>query len=224
MKSIKLSKKEKEAIVKAVTEAEKGTSGEISTAVIRESSDYIFYELMFALALGLLTTITLLIFGRSWYQFCHSLSWNLTAPQFMGFSLGLVFLVMGLGFLLANTPMMDRLIVPASIRAAKVKERAILHFFTAGLTETDQRCAVLIFVSVNERRVELLADRGINEKIDSEQWNQLVEELITRIKAGEISQGIINAVEQCGELLKKHFPQKGAGTNQISDTIQVLEV
>lgn len=59
---IKLTAQNKEQISKAVTEAEKSTSGEIAVVVAKQSSDYAVYELTFAVIIGLIFMILGLIF------------------------------------------------------------------------------------------------------------------------------------------------------------------
>lgn len=224
MKKITLSAKEREAIVQAVEEAEKKTSGEISTAVIKESSDYIFYELAFAVGTGLLAALLLVVFGPAWQKFCFSLRWDMQAWQLQAFSFLVVFLVMGLGFLVANTPFIDRLIVPGKAMAQQVREKAYLHFLQSGQTETEGRCAILLFISLNERRVELVADSGINAKIEDSRWQEILNRLVGEISRNRLSKGLVQAVSECGEILQKEFPLKGRRKDQLSNSIQILEV
>jgi len=224
MKKITLSTKERESIIQAVEEAETKTSGEISTAVIKESSDYIFYELAFCVAMGLLTALLLVAFGPAWQQFWFSLHWDMQAWQLQAFSFLMVFLVMGLSFPIANSPFIDRLIVPRKAMAQQVREKAYLHFLQSGQTETEGRCAILLFISLNERRVELVADCGINAKIEDSRWQEILNRLVGEIRKNRLSKGLVQAISECGEILQKEFPLKGRKKDQLSNSIQILEV
>lgn len=224
MKKIHLSKKDRDAIVQAVEEAEKKTSGEISTAVIRESSDYIFYELLFAVAAGLLTALLLVAFGPAWQKLWSTLRWNLQANQLVALSMALVFIVMGLAFIAANTPFVDRLIVPRRIMEQRVREKAYLHFLVSGQTETEGRCAILLFVSLTERRVELVADCGINQKIEDKRWQEILSALVGSVRKDQLAKGLLQAVKDCGDILQKEFPLKGRKKDQLSNSVQILEV
>lgn len=220
---IKFTQKEKDEIYKAVEAAEEKTSGEISTAVIKESSDYILFEFLFMISFGIFAGILLLIFGPQWQSFWNSLSWTLEPFQLSSISIATVFIVMGLAYLLANTPFMDRIIVPKRVMARMVYQKAIYHFFNAGLTNTTDRTAVLIFISLNERRVELIADKGISDKIEAEVWQSIVDKLIGKIVEGKTTNGLIEAIEECGKILKKEFPQPRKVKDQLSNSVQILE-
>ncbi|MDA3851294.1 MAG: hypothetical protein PF447_08455 [Spirochaetaceae bacterium] len=224
MKKIKLTPKDKEAILQAVTQAEKNTSGEISTALIKESSDYVLYELSLSLLAGLLAALAFHIWGSPWQNLWNNLRWGLTPSQLSSITSVAIFIIIGLTFLLANTAFIDRLIVPKSIIRQRVKDQALLHFFKSGLTETKDRCAILIFISTNERKVELIADSGISAKIEPKEWAALVDSLTGSIKENQMTTGLIKAIEQCGSLLSLHFPQKEEKKKQLTNTIQILEV
>jgi len=67
---------------------------------------------------------------------------------------------------------------------------------------------VLIFVSAAEQYVEIIADRGINRHVPKQQWQAIVDEFVTSVKAGKTEQGFLRCIEQCGELLHKHCRHK----------------
>lgn len=219
----KFTQKEKDQIYKAVKAAEEKTLGEISTAVIKESSDYILFEFIFMIAFGVIAAILLQIFGPQWQSFWQSRSWSLEPYHLSSISIAAIFLVMGGAYLVANTPFIDRLIVPKKVMARLVYQKAIFHFFNAGLTNTTERTAILIFISLNERRVELIADKGISDKIESEVWQSIVNNLVDKITKGEISPGLTEAIGECGKILKKEFPQTGKGKDQLPNSVQILE-
>lgn len=218
-----LTKEQMDKISQAVEAAEKGTSGEISTAVIKESSNYIVFEFMFMIIFGFVAALLLQILGPGWQSFWEGRIWSLESYQLSSISIGTIFLVMGIAYLIANTSLIDRLIVPKKVMARKVAQKAAFHFFDAGLTHTTERTAILIFISLNERRVELIADKGISDKIKSEVWESIVADLGKKITCGDMSGGLVDAVGACGTILKKEFPQKGNGKNQLSDSVQVVE-
>ena len=87
MKKAWFSIEDREVVAQAVREAESKTSGEISTALISESSDYAFYELRASAGFGILLYMILLFFYEGTAAFVSSLSWNSPpwqVPLFMG--------------------------------------------------------------------------------------------------------------------------------------------
>lgn len=223
MKKPVLSEADNKKIADAVARAESKTSGEIVTAIIRESSDYAFHELIAALFGGFIFYTVSLIFYGNIASFLERTFWSFSESWpavFIGIS---TMLFIGLLYLIANIEGVDRLIVPAKIISRKVSRRAMLFFGEAGLFDTKDRTGILIFISLREKRVELLADKGINDKVSKETWSDIVEDLVADIKEGEMVDGLVKAVENCGERLIEHFPIEPDDVNELSDDVHILE-
>lgn len=223
MKKNSLTQKDLENIKEATANAEKTTSGEIVTAIIKESSDYAFYELFVSLIGGFLSYLIGLYFYDSIAAWLNGIFWNYT-PVYTGSFLGIILItVTGLIYLLTNIPGVDNLIVPGRIIKKRVHQRAISYFFETGLANTRDRTGILIFISYREKRIELLADSGINELISKNKWESIVNNLISEIKRNKTGDGIVKAIHDCGELLSKHFPIKPDDTNELPNDINILE-
>lgn len=223
MTKININKKEIEEINKAVKEAESKTSGEIATAFIKESDNYAIYELIFALICGFVYFTVMMFFTTPIENLIKSRFWDYSTDHlliFFGFS---TFLVISIFYLLANFSFIDRLIVPKRVMKQKVNERAVRHFMESGVYNTKDRTGILIFISYLERRVELLADRGISEKIPREKWDDIVTHITTGIKENRIVEHLSQAIRECGDLLAGHFPIQPDDVNEIKDDIDILE-
>ena len=68
-----------------------------------------------------------------------------------------------------------------------------------------------------ERHVELLADAGIHARVPAGTWDQVVSTLTARVKAGQVDDGFIEAVNAIGAQLAAHFPAVGANPNELPD-------
>jgi len=223
MKKFSLTQEDKDNIKEATAKAEKTTSGEIVTAIIKESSDYAFYELLAALTGGFISFLAALYFYDSISAYLEGLFWEYSPIYSTSFIGILVIAVSGLLYILANIPGVDNLIVPGKIIRKYVKQRAIGHFVEAGLANTRDRTGILIFISYQERRIELLADTGINKLIQKEKWNDIVDKLVRDIRNKKTGEGLVQAIDECGKLLSKHFPIKPDDTNELSNDINILE-
>ncbi len=93
----------------------------------------------------------------------------------------------------------------------------------SGVYKTRDRTGILIFISLLERKIELIADSGINEKITQSRWNDIVTHIISGIKAKELANNLIEAIDECGKLLSKYFPIKKDDENELENEINVLE-
>jgi putative membrane protein len=98
-----------------------------------------------------------------------------------------------------------------------VKARAEQLFIEEGVTETRERSGVLLYLSEAEHRVELLADRGIHERVGAETWQRLVDEVVIGIRAGHAMDGIVKAVDAIGASLAQHFPPSSDDVNELSN-------
>ena len=207
----------------AVEAAEGKTSGEIAVAYIKQSDSYAVQELMFGIAVGFLYFMELLFLTPKIEAFVRGLSWEYSVNYLLmvyGFS---TFVVIFLVYLLANIPLIDRLIVPRSVKNRKVRERALRHFAEAGVYKTKDQTGILIFISHLEHRIELIADSGIAAKIGQETWDRMVGHIIDGIRQGKLTDHLVEAIGQCGDILTEHFPIQPDDVNELKNGIDVLE-
>ena len=113
-------------------------------------------------------------------------------------------------------------LVPKSIRTEHAHRRATEQFIVQNLHTTEGRTGVLIFVSVAERHAEILADKGIDERVPAGTWQEIVDELTSHISDGKAADGFVGAIERSGKYLAQHFPPGRANTNELPDHLIVL--
>ncbi|MBI9103132.1 MAG: TPM domain-containing protein [Spirochaetales bacterium] len=207
----------------AAGKAEKTTSGEIASAMISESSDYAYYELMFSLLVGIVYFGVMMFFHPAVETWLNGIFWGGVTWQVSGFYGLSTLIVVGLIYVLANIPGFDRLIVPRSVMGRTVYRRALVHFMASGLYNTRDRTGILIFLSLKERRVELIADQGINDKVDQSAWDSILGDLLESLKSGTEADGLVNAITACGKILTEYFPVKPDDTNELPDGLVFLE-
>ena len=199
------SEEEKGRIRECVRRAEARTSGEIVPMVIERSADYTGTRLMAAIAGALLAACIWLI-AR---PLLHPL-WLIVAEG-VGFSAIL--------FLLRISPGLLRLMIDKSVIEDAVRHRARLAFFDHGLYRTRDRTGVLILISLLERRVHILADEGINQKVPQSTWDNLVQHLTGGIQRGEAASALCETIEICGQILAEHFPRRPDDRDELGDQV-----
>ncbi|MDY6915223.1 MAG: hypothetical protein SVM86_02765 [Candidatus Cloacimonadota bacterium] len=223
MAAFKFSEQDKQKISEAVEQAESKTSGEIATAFIKESYDYAIYELLFAVVIGFIYFTVLMFFWSDIQNIFQGMFWDYNVSYlliFYGFS---TFLIIAIAYFIANISYIDRLIVPAKVRKDKVHEKALQYFMLSGVSYTRDRTGILIFISYLEKRVELLADSGINQKIEQHEWQNIVDHIVAGIKEDKLTDNLVEAIADCGKILQKHFPIKEDDENELSNNIEILE-
>ena len=82
---------------------------------------------------------------------------------------------------------------------------------------TRDRTGVLIFVALFEHRVLVLADEGINERVDDDAWEEISDELALGLRRGTPAPALIHAVERCADLLAEHGISPLDPANELSD-------
>ncbi len=223
MTNINFNKADKEIIKVAVQEAENKTSGEIAVAFIKESDNYAIYELLFALLGGFIYFFVMMFFVNGIENLLKNMFWGYSVNYLLLFYGLSIFVVISIVYLLSNLSFIDRLIIPKSVMRRKVNERAVRQFMESGVYNTKDRTGILIFVSILEHRVELLADKGINRKISQEKWESILNHIVEGIKSDNITQNLSESIYECGKILAEHFPIQPGDVNELKDDIEILE-
>ncbi len=77
----------------------------------------------------------------------------------------------------------------------------------------------MLYLSVAERRAELIADESIHSKVAPEVWGDAMAALITAVRDGRPGDGLADAVGQIGTVLAAHFPRSADDTNELPDRL-----
>ena len=73
-----------------------------------------------------------------------------------------------------------------------------------------------------DRRIEIVADRGISAKVAQHEWDAICRRMETAFKQGEFEAGTIKAIEEITGLLAAHFPLRDGNPNELPDQPVVL--
>ena len=196
---------EKEMIRQAVAEAELNSSGEIVTMVVAESERYREAEQLGALfAAGLLGMVAAVALR-------HVTIWTYIPVVLL--------LFFPLFTLFRRFPRLKLPFAGPRRQALAVRDRALSAFYERGLYRTREATGILIFISLLERKVWILGDRGINEKIPPGSWQALAAELAAGIRSGRPAESLCRVVAGCGSELARHFPRRADDRNELSDRI-----
>jgi putative membrane protein len=201
-----ISENEKALISEAIKKVELRTSGEVVPMIVKESDLYPAAHFRLSLVIGLLFSF-LCYYG---YDFQDPLV--LIAVQIPG---------MLLGYFLAYIPFFKRAFSSKAEMAEEVHQRAIEAFYKSEVSMTKNRTGILIFVSMLEHKIEVLADCGISDEVSTDYWNELVSHLGQKIAQGKLAEGMVQAIENCGEILSTHFPRKENDINEIADKLHL---
>ena len=98
-------------------------------------------------------------------------------------------------------------------RSATARERAVAMFGKLRVWDTEHNNGVLIYLLLAEHRIEVVADRGITQRVSAATWQQISDAMGAAFKVGDYARGLQGAVDRVGALLVQHFPADAAAAN-----------
>lgn len=209
-----LKSQERDEIRKIIEEHEKTRWGEIVPVVVGRSTPDGLYPFAWGLSVFFLFEIAFAYWVERESDFPLSIH-----SVFMWMS-GVTFFVS----MLYLSSFIQRILIGKKRLHDFVKSRAYVEFLSEGLHQTSSRMGVLILISVFERRIEILADRGLNDKVTSDQWKKISNHAAKNISEKNLFKAIKEAVEQTSHLLSlcgEKSELKSTSINELSDDLRV---
>lgn len=199
-------------IQQAVEKAELRTRGDIVPMVVHRSANLssIFAELF------LVIYVVVLVLGTPVVMEELELNFNV-------FALIAAVLSIGTAFVLSKLEAVQRFMTPKTLLSHETHTRAELEFYRNHFDQTKEHGAVLIFVSMMERRVIVLCDQFLAQKVNQSRWDSIAESLSKALGQGMLLQGLIQAIEQTGQVLAEVLPASGTQEHQISNEFRIKE-
>jgi len=173
----------------AIAAVERSTAADLDLVVTRVSDRYSLYPLVWAALTALLIT-------------------GILAMMWPGLNARVAILIQ-LIILIALTLLFDWLplhlmLVPMRIKRAHARQLARREF--AAHDGGDHRRRILLFISLGERYVEIIADRATHALAAESVWSKIVADFLETVKSGRIADRAIAAIEACGAVLATYHP------------------
>ena len=102
------------------------------------------------------------------------------------------------------------------------RDRAREVFAGQGVWNTEENNGVLIYVLLADRKVEIVADRGVDRRVSRAEWDAICRLMEEHFRAGRFREGAIAGVRAAAELLAREFPAQGADRNELGDRPVVM--
>jgi putative membrane protein len=223
-----LSDNDRARISAAITEVESKTAGEIFCVLTNDVSRYREVPLLWAAVAAFVVPPLLVLLGLHRLALVSIFSsWTddsaramegliLRALSTYGLVQSGIFLCVAI---VVALPGVRRMMTPGALKQHRVRQAARRHFVAVGARLTHAEPHVLIFASLADRRVELVAHDKIHEAVGDGPWNASVAAVVEGMKAGKAADGFVQAIEICGAALAQHFPPDGAPQNRLPNAI-----
>jgi putative membrane protein len=211
-----ISEQEIKQIELKISEIEMKTTGEIVVLIVKRSSfiKYIGPALFFILMMFSLFTL-------NWY--IHDL-WFSRIENYFFYFLDLILMIF-LTTVLVRIPLIQRTFLHPLDMENAFQRRAVSEYFEANLYKTHYNTAVLIMVSLLERKAIILASYELNKAVDDKLWNDCIAKIIEGAKQKSLGQGFLGALEKISPILEIKFPLSldPGNPNEISNSVIIKE-
>jgi uncharacterized membrane protein len=102
-----------------------------------------------------------------------------------------------------------------------IRRAADAAFVRLRMNQTRRRNAVLLFVAPRLHRFAVIGDAGIHERVNDEFWSQISDALRTDFRGGDLTAGLLHAIDTIGDRLAEHFPPDPLGDNELPDRVEI---
>jgi putative membrane protein len=220
---IALTDSDRQKVAAAIAKAEGSSAGEIVAVATPISDPYHDVALhwalvpLFAVLAWAAWRPTTLVW---WYDFLFG-GWSPDPTQSQLLTLLMVFaaLKFTVALLILKWMPLRLFLTPAATKHRRVRRRAVAIFRAAAEKRTAGKTGILIYLSLAERRAEIVADEAILKVTDDHTWGEAMTALLPEVRHGRIGDGIVAAVERVGAVLSEHFPRSAADSNEIPDKL-----
>lgn len=199
-----LNEKEKELISKKIEYLEKSSSAELVAVITKRSGDYRYINSLITIAIIFIISFFLI-------SFSDFSALQLLQVQVLTF-IGIYLLFEKFDTFILNT-------FPTNYKRSKASQNAHEQFSNLGLNRTKTNQGIMFFVSLDEKYVEIIADKVISQKIKDEYWKEIVDEFVKDVKKKDLSLGYLKAITSCSEILIKEFPIQDNDENELSNDV-----
>jgi putative membrane protein len=223
-----LNDKDRARISAAITEVEQQTSGEIFCVLARDVSRYREVPLLWAAVAAFAVPPLMVLLGlhrlalasifTSWTdESAHAME-GLILRALSSFELlqAAIFLCVAI---VVAMPSVRRVMTPGALKTYRVRQAARRHFVAVGARLSHAEPHILIYASLADRRVELVAHDAIHKAVGEGPWNQSVAAVVEGMQNGKPADGFVKAIGICGAALAQHFPPTGAPQNRLPNTL-----
>jgi putative membrane protein len=214
--SLYISEQEIQQIEAKITEIEVKTTGEVIVLIVKQSSfvRYVKPALFFIFMI-------ISLFTLNWYL--HDL-WFTLLEKSMFYMVDLV-LVYLLAAMLAKLTFFQRVLLhPVDMQEA-FQRRAVSEYYENNLYKTKYNTAVLMMISVLEKKAIVLASHELDKEVDGKLWSECVNEIITGAKSKNLGKGFLSALEKILPILETKFPLSlsPGNPNEILNTVIIKD-
>lgn len=222
----RLTREDHDLVTAAVTAAERDTAAEIVAIVAPRSDAYHDVGLHYAVLAMLVVPVKLSLLPQGWIDRAAGWLFGWNAELTRDRTMLILVLLLAVAFLIVRLilshPPLRMALTPGRTKRRRVRRRAVELFRAGCELRTRGRTGVLLYLSLAERRAEIVADKAITDQLAPEIWGEAMAMLIDEVKAGRPGEGMAKAVERIGAVLAPILPPDAVNPNELPDRLVEL--
>lgn len=98
-------------------------------------------------------------------------------------------------------------------------DRAKEVFYKLKMNLTQNKTGVLIYIASEDRKIAIIGDEGINEKVSPYFWDSIIKDIVKEFSHARYLEGLLDGIEKVSKVLIEHFPSKEHNPNELSNEI-----
>lgn len=200
-----ISNLDKENIKNLITESETRTDGEIVPMIIDHSDIYPVAHFRAAIIVSFLFSLILYYSPLTVINPIYFL-WIQLPGLYVGYFLG-------------HYPLIKKLMLTKDEIDREVTQRAHEAFLQHNLHTTKNHNGVLIFISIMERKIKIIADVGISKKVEQTVWDEIVFQFTQKVREDKFVEGLKETITATANVLENYFPSSGKKPNELGDNL-----
>jgi putative membrane protein len=202
-----ISAKERVKIRQLIDEVENKTHSELVPMIVSSSDNYPAAHFRAAIIVSFLFSLALYFSPLSIINPIYFL-WIQVPGLFLGYCLGQI-------------PFIQRILITKVEIDHEVRQRAYEAFYQHNLHMTEKHNGVLIFISLLERRILIITDSAVKEKIDQKIWDEIIYDFTDKIRQGNLTEALKGSIEAASNVLQKYFPNdsKNKKINELKNDL-----
>ena len=221
--TLQLSEADHDKVSAAIAKAEAKSNGEIVAVTTPLSDSYHDVALHWALVplFAVLAWAAIWPTALAWWFDFLTGGWGTepTLSQLLTLLMFFAALKFTVALLILKWMPLRLALTPSATKHRRVRRRAVTVFRAAAERRTVGRTGILIYLSMGERRAEIVADEAILKVTDAHTWGEAMAVLLVEVRAGRPGDGIVAAIERVGAVLTEHFPRSAGDVNEIPDKL-----
>lgn len=103
------------------------------------------------------------------------------------------------------------------------RQRAWQVFSNLRVWDTEENSGVLIYILLADRKVDIIADRGICKRVDQAEWDRIAGVMKAEFSRGRFQEGSLAGIAEITALLIKHFPADSSGQNELPNRPVIIK-